>query len=180
MLGLPLLAAIASQPISLRIEDAHRIASKAIDEPSGLVRSRRHPDVYWTHGDHGSAPDLFAITAAGELIGSYRIDNGRVRAFCLLPLAACLSNVEEIIMSPPPLSEGARSLVLAFEGDSNFIYALDLSDRDPWLRMIAPSWTSSEFRAAAFSYDRPLAFYGLSQGSLDVVSGSRSCGLKSP
>jgi hypothetical protein len=95
-------------------------------------------------------------------------------------LSACTTDIDVIVLPPPPLPEAARSLVLVFEGDNELLYALDLSDRDPLLRLIAPGWTSTELGAVAFSYDSPLAFYGLSQGSLDVVAGSRSCGLKTP
>jgi hypothetical protein len=75
-----LLCAISTQPatdpsLALRIDDTRRLATSSIQEPSGLVRSRRHPELYWTHGDHGSTPDLFAITATGELVQSHRITN---------------------------------------------------------------------------------------------------------
>jgi hypothetical protein len=38
-----------------------------VHETSGLVRSRRHPDLFWTHNDAGGAPALYAIDAAGAL-----------------------------------------------------------------------------------------------------------------
>lgn len=40
-----------------------------IVESSGIVRSLRHPDVWWTHNDSGSSAVLYATTAAGKLIG---------------------------------------------------------------------------------------------------------------
>lgn len=51
-----------------------RIDSPAIPESSGLVMSRRHPGVYWTHNDSGNPPQIFAITREGKLIATYRID----------------------------------------------------------------------------------------------------------
>jgi hypothetical protein len=74
MLALLPMLFVASHP-TYRIDEARRLTTKAIHEPSGLVRSRRHPGVYWTHGDHGAEPDLFAITAGGDLIESYRLGN---------------------------------------------------------------------------------------------------------
>lgn len=40
-----------------------------IDESSGIVKSRRHPGVYWTHNDSGGTPELFAVDRRGRLLG---------------------------------------------------------------------------------------------------------------
>jgi hypothetical protein len=43
-------------------------------ESSGLVASRQHPGVLWTHADSGAPPELFAIDDQGQLIGRFRIE----------------------------------------------------------------------------------------------------------
>lgn len=37
-------------------------------EPSGLVRSRQHPGVFWTHGDSLTSSRLFAVNERGEVL----------------------------------------------------------------------------------------------------------------
>lgn len=44
-----------------------------IRESSGVVASRRHPGVYWTHGDSGTPPALYAVTRAGELLAEFPV-----------------------------------------------------------------------------------------------------------
>jgi hypothetical protein len=43
---------------------------KAIDESSGIVKSRRYPDrdVFWTHNDSGDTARIFAIDSTGKLL----------------------------------------------------------------------------------------------------------------
>lgn len=43
---------------------AFRISDPRITESSGLVASRLHPGVYWTHNDSGDGPYVYAIDAA--------------------------------------------------------------------------------------------------------------------
>jgi len=51
----------------------HHIEAEAIVESSGLVASRAHPGVFWTHNDSGDVPRLFAIDASGALLGEFRV-----------------------------------------------------------------------------------------------------------
>jgi hypothetical protein len=51
-----------------------RITAPAIPESSGLVASRKHAGVFWTHNDSGNPPALFAITRKGELIREFPVD----------------------------------------------------------------------------------------------------------
>lgn len=46
-----------------------------IREPSGLVASRRHPGVFWTHNDSGDDARLFATRRDGRLVGNYFVEN---------------------------------------------------------------------------------------------------------
>ncbi|MEY2426189.1 MAG: hypothetical protein QOI61_1761, partial [Actinomycetota bacterium] len=50
---------------------AGHVQSTKLTEISGLVASRRHPGVYWTHNDSGGKPEVFALTLAGGDLGSY-------------------------------------------------------------------------------------------------------------
>jgi len=54
----------------LTIEASGVVDQDVVQEPSGLVASREHEGVYWTIGDSGAAPQLFAITASGEVLGA--------------------------------------------------------------------------------------------------------------
>lgn len=42
-------------------------------EASGLAASRRHARVLWLHNDSGAEPELFAVDAAGEILGRVRV-----------------------------------------------------------------------------------------------------------
>ncbi len=50
-----------------------RYESREIDEPSGLVASRRQPGLFWTHNDSGDTPRLFAVTGDGKLIAEFSV-----------------------------------------------------------------------------------------------------------
>lgn len=49
------------------------LKDKRIAESSGLVRSLRHPGIFWTVNDSGGEPCLFAINGQGETKGKVRI-----------------------------------------------------------------------------------------------------------
>jgi hypothetical protein len=46
---------------------------RRIREPSGIVASRTHADIFWTHGDSGRAPKIFAIDPQGALVAELRV-----------------------------------------------------------------------------------------------------------
>jgi hypothetical protein len=50
-----------------------RLDHPPIREASGLVRSRRHPDVFWTHNDSGNPPALFAVRRDGSLVREFAV-----------------------------------------------------------------------------------------------------------
>jgi hypothetical protein len=56
---------------SLTAGDAGRITDPNAVELSGLVASRRHPGVFWTHNDSGDGPRLFAVTNTGRFLASF-------------------------------------------------------------------------------------------------------------
>ena len=49
------------------LERVGTLAYEPIKEASGLVRSRRYPDVFWVHNDSGNPPALFAVRRDGTL-----------------------------------------------------------------------------------------------------------------
>lgn len=49
-----------------------------IRESSGLVASRRHEDVFWTHNDHGNREVLFAIRRDGSLVAQFNVSGVRL------------------------------------------------------------------------------------------------------
>jgi hypothetical protein len=55
------------------VSEVGRIHAKGIDEASGLVASRAHPGVFWTHND-GDDGVLYAIRADGSLVGKCKVN----------------------------------------------------------------------------------------------------------
>ncbi|HEX8913138.1 MAG TPA: hypothetical protein VF796_12335 [Humisphaera sp.] len=51
-----------------------RIADPAIPESSGIIASRKHAGVYWTHNDSGNPAELFAIRRDGTLLRTFKVD----------------------------------------------------------------------------------------------------------
>jgi hypothetical protein len=56
------------------LERVGRLEDPAIVEASGIVRSRKHPGIFWVHNDSGNPPTLFAVKANGSLVRSYRVE----------------------------------------------------------------------------------------------------------
>lgn len=65
----PALAQPASRPAKPQLIGA--IEHKAISESSGIVASRKHPGVFWTHCDSGNDATIYAITREGKLVGEF-------------------------------------------------------------------------------------------------------------
>jgi hypothetical protein len=59
-------SAAAEEPVAI-------LADRRINEASGLVRSLRHADVFWTHNDSGGEPCLFAIDRQGRTRAKLRL-----------------------------------------------------------------------------------------------------------
>src|ERR671913_266090 len=56
-----------------RVVEVGRIKADSLVEASGLVASRRHPGVYWTHND-GSDGVLHAVRRDGSVVARMRVD----------------------------------------------------------------------------------------------------------
>ncbi len=50
------------------------VENDRLTEASGLVASRAHPDVLWSHNDGGMTPGVFAIGSDGFDLGFHRLD----------------------------------------------------------------------------------------------------------
>lgn len=53
------------------------LEDKALDESSGIVASRRNPDLFWTHNDSGDGPFLYAFDRRGEKRGVWRVTGAK-------------------------------------------------------------------------------------------------------
>jgi hypothetical protein len=45
-----------------------------IPEASGIVKSRRYPEIFWVHNDSGNPPLLFAIRRDGRIVRQFRVE----------------------------------------------------------------------------------------------------------
>jgi hypothetical protein len=58
----------AQDDLAPQIKWIGKVDHQPIAEMSGLVRSRRYPDAFWSHNDSGDAARLFAINRSGDVI----------------------------------------------------------------------------------------------------------------
>jgi hypothetical protein len=56
------------------LEPLGKFDLRKLPEASGIVKSRRHPGIFWVHNDSGNSPSLFAIHRDGTIVGEFRID----------------------------------------------------------------------------------------------------------
>lgn len=64
---------IQAQTIEKRSATAVILKDKRINESSGLARSLKNPEVFWTHNDSGGEPCLFAINREGKTLAKVRV-----------------------------------------------------------------------------------------------------------
>jgi hypothetical protein len=62
---------ISGEPSPL--ENVGRLDVNLIPEASGIVKSRRYPDIFWAHNDSGNPPLLFAIRGDGRIVRQVRL-----------------------------------------------------------------------------------------------------------
>lgn len=77
----------------------------AIDESSGIVASRRNPDLFWTHNDSGDGPFLYAFDRQGRKRGTWRV------------AGASADDWEDIASGPGP-QQGQSYLYVGDIGDN--------------------------------------------------------------
>ena len=56
------------------LEPLGRFDLHALPEASGIVKSRRHPGIFWVHNDSGNPPALFAIRRDGTVVREFRLE----------------------------------------------------------------------------------------------------------
>ncbi len=102
-----------SQPehcTSLVGRPAPNVGAADLDEASGLVFSRKHEDVLWTHNDSGGDPQLFAIDTDGSLLGRFAV------------AGAANHDWEDIATGPGP-EPGKSYLYIGDIGDNSAVRA---------------------------------------------------------
>jgi hypothetical protein len=79
---------------------------RALDELSGMVASRRHPGIYWTHNDSGHEPTLFAIRETGAIVARFAIRGVQT------------SDPEDVAIGPCAPDDRRQCVYLADTGDN--------------------------------------------------------------
>lgn len=54
------------------------ISNAKITESSGIVASRQHTNVFWTHNDGGKSETLFGITREGGTLGEFKVLGAKI------------------------------------------------------------------------------------------------------
>src|SRR5262249_3380452 len=54
-------------------EPLGRFDARDLPEASGIVKSRRHPGIFWVHNDSGNAPWLLAVRGDGRVVRRFRL-----------------------------------------------------------------------------------------------------------
>jgi hypothetical protein len=60
-----------------------------VAETSGLAESRVRPGVFWTHNDSGGDPVLYAVNAAGQLLGTVRVTGAEAKDWEDIAVGPC-------------------------------------------------------------------------------------------
>jgi hypothetical protein len=64
-------ASVVSEP---PLELLGTLDRRRIPEASGIVKSRRYPEIFWVHNDSGNLPLLFAIRRDGRIVRQFRLE----------------------------------------------------------------------------------------------------------
>ncbi|MBV2363938.1 hypothetical protein ACFPZ0_09765 [Streptomonospora nanhaiensis] len=63
------------------VEPEFRLTDERIQESSGMVASRRHEGVFWTHNDSGAyGPELYAVNEDGDTVATVTLTGAGVEA----------------------------------------------------------------------------------------------------
>lgn len=130
-------SATFSEPV-----DRGAVSNPAIDEASGLVASRHHAGVLWTHNDSGDEPKIYPISTAGKTLGEWTLEGARNLDW------------EDITIGPGP-EEGVSYLYVGDIGDNKGRRPRRTIYRFPEPKMDdehAGTGTVKEVEAIAFQY----------------------------
>jgi hypothetical protein len=150
------------------------LEDRAIDESSGIVASRRHPGLFWTHNDSGDGAFIYAFDRRGGKRGTWRVTGAK--AFDWEDIAA------------GPGIEPARSyLYIGDIGDNNrerreiIVYRVAepaITDRDAYTDRSAPQETEPaeaiHLRYPDGRHDAEALAVHPSTGDLYIITKTRS------
>ena len=91
----PLLAALAFAPAlgaqqpNLQLVDTAVVRARRLGEASGIVASRRHPGLYWTHNDSGDRPFLYVTDSTGADLGRLYVQGASANDWEDLSIGPC-------------------------------------------------------------------------------------------
>lgn len=68
LIGMPVYSQNASPTTPFAVKPYATVSHEPISEMSGIVKSKRYPDVYWVQNDSGDVARIFAIHADGSAI----------------------------------------------------------------------------------------------------------------
>jgi len=66
-----------ARQLAITLIDTAVLRAPRLNESSGIVASRRHPGIYWTHNDGGDAPALYTTDSTGADLGFVRVRGAR-------------------------------------------------------------------------------------------------------
>jgi hypothetical protein len=67
-------AALVLAPACRKPSPTGEQLDRRVREPSGVVASRTHAGIFWTHGDSGCKPQLYAVDRQGALVSELSVD----------------------------------------------------------------------------------------------------------
>ena len=156
--------AVASGATTCEVAAAGMTLPAEVHESSGLARSARDPDLFWTHNDAGNDPELFAVNETGTLVHRVRLTG------------AALVDWEDIEAAPC--------------GDDNCLYVGDIGDNDSErdritvYRVVEPTNVAVEAAPAKALHARypdgprdAEALFAGPSGTLYVVTKGRRAGI---
>ena len=91
-------------------------------EASGLVVSRVHPGVFWTHNDSGDEPRLYAIDATAKLLATFEVEGAAARDWEALALGTCPGRSDTSCLYVADVGDNG------FERESVAIYIIEEPD----------------------------------------------------
>jgi hypothetical protein len=103
-----------------------QLEDRAINESSGIVASRRNPNLFWTHNDSGDGPTLYALDRNGKSKGRWRVTGAQAVDW------------EDIAAGPGP-QPGVSYLYIGDIGDNDSV-----RDSVTVYRVVEPSLTDED------------------------------------
>lgn len=65
---------IGCAPLLFASPPASVFSSSKINESSGIIKSRRYPNIFWTHNDSGDTARIFAVHEDGNLVAEVKVN----------------------------------------------------------------------------------------------------------